>query len=120
GLRRDGIREVDPLDAGSDPRDFVEGDRYLRGIVERIGQRLACAGLRFEAQGDRDGDKEFARQRDWRMEGVVCGPVVRDLVESDPRSMPVRRDSSERVYIRRESTAEGAEGRVAPDRVGGG
>src|SRR5213076_2985129 len=51
------------------------------------------------------------------MEEVVCGPVVRDLLESDPRSMPVRRDCSERVYIRRESAAERSEGGVPTDRV---
>src|SRR5947199_10338082 len=51
------------------------------------------------------------------MEEVVCGPVVRDLLESDPRSMPVRRDCSERVYIRRESTAERSDGGVPTDRV---
>src|SRR5437867_6533932 len=54
------------------------------------------------------------------MEEVVCGPVVRDLLESDPRSMPVRRDCSERVYIRRESTAERSEGGVPTDRVADG
>src|SRR5439155_10495986 len=120
GLRRDGICEVDPLDARSGPRELVQGDRNLRGIVECERQCLARAWLRLEAQGDRDGDEEFAREGNRRMEEVVGGPVVCDLLESDPRSMAVRRDRAERVHIRRESAAEGSEGSVPIDRVADG
>src|SRR5439155_336051 len=64
--------------------------------------------------------EELPRERDRCVEQIVRGPVVRHLFEANPRPLSVRRDCTEGVHVRRESSAEGGEGRVSIERVADG